>query len=167
MRQLVIYYSNTGNTQKVAKMLADRLGADLAEVTCAAYLRWYGSLAMAWDSVTRHTPKVDVLVPVGAEYDLVVAGGPVWAAHAAPPIMALAKQGFWKRARPAFFVTCSGTSPKYPPEPAIEEMKSMTSLEVVSTLVVREADFQSGQAAVLVDEFAKSLASKAVLPSQR
>ena len=90
MRTLVIYFSNTGNTQKVAKTLAGRLGADLAEVTCGTYLRWYGPLAVAWDIFTRHIPKVDVLVPVGAHYDVVVLGGPVWAAHAAPPIMALA-----------------------------------------------------------------------------
>lgn len=162
MSQLVIYYSNTGNTQKVAKMLADRLGADLAEVTCAAYLKWYGPLAMAWDIFTRHVPKVDVLVPAGADYDLVIVGGPVWAAHAAPPVLALAKGDFWKRARPAFFVTCSGTSPKYPPEPAIEEMKRMTSLDAVSTMIIREADIQSDRAAASVDAFAVSLTGDVV-----
>ena len=157
MPKLVIYYSNSGNTLKVAKMLAYRLGADLAEVTCAAYLRWYGPLAMAWDIFTRHIPKVDVLLPAGTNYDLVVAGGPVWAGRAAPPVLALAKGEFWKRARAAFFVTCSGTNPKYPPEPALEEMKRMAPVDSVSTMVVREADILSDRAAASVDAFAASL----------
>ena len=84
MRSLVLYYSNTGNTRKVAEALASGLGAEMAEVTCGAYLRWYGPLAMAWDIFTRHAPKIEILVPPGAVYDLVVVGGPVWAAKIAP-----------------------------------------------------------------------------------
>ena len=85
MRTLVLYYSNTGNTQKCAEALAQQLGAELGEITCGAYLRWYGPLAMAWDIFTRHRPRVDVLTPPGAHYDLTVIGGPVWAARAARP----------------------------------------------------------------------------------
>jgi flavodoxin len=163
MRSLVIYYSNSGNTQKVAKMLADRLGADLAEITCATYLRWYGPIAMAWDIFTRHIPKVDVLVPPGANYDQVVVGGPVWAAHAAPPILALGEKPFWGQARIAFFVTCSGTSPKSPPQPAVDEMKNLISPDATATMIFREADIRSDRIATLVDTFAGILASEMVL----
>ncbi|HEY9011613.1 MAG TPA: hypothetical protein VIN06_11390 [Devosia sp.] len=157
MRTLVLYYSNTGNTQKVAKQLAARLGADLAEVTCGAYLRWYGPLAMAWDIFTRHAPKVDVLVPVGASYDVVVVGGPVWAAHAAPPILALANHPLMKSAFPAFFVTCSGDSPKSPPEPAVQEMRQMAKRPCLSSWIFRARDLDPGPLAAATERFAHTI----------
>jgi hypothetical protein len=168
MRTLVIYYSNTGNTQKAAKLLAARLGADLAEVTCGAYLRWYGPLAMAWDIFTRRAPKVDVLLPAGANYDVVVVGGPVWAAHAAPPILALASHPVMKSAYPAYFVTCSGDNPKSPPEPAVEEMRQMVSKPCLSSWIFRESDLGPEPLAAATERFAHAIEVVAAdhLPAQ-
>lgn len=168
MRTLVLYYSNTGNTQKVAKHLAVRLGADLAEVTCGAYLRWYGPLAMAWDIFTRHVPTVDVLVPPGASYDVVVIGGPVWAAHAAPPILALAGHPLMKSALPAFFVTCSGDSPKSPPEPAVEEMRQMAQKTCLTSWIFRATDLRPEPMAAATERFAHAIEVVAAdhLPAQ-
>lgn len=157
MRTLVIYFSNTGNTQKVAKQLAGRLGADLAEVTCGTYLRWYGPLAVAWDIFTRHIPKVDVLVPVGAHYDVVVVGGPVWAAHAAPPVLALADHPVLNATHTAFFVTCSGDSPKSPPEPAIEEMRQMAKKPCLSSWIFRASDLGPEPLAAATERFAHGI----------
>jgi hypothetical protein len=169
MRTLVIYYSNTGNTQRVAKLLADELGADLAEVTCAAYLRWYGPVAMAWDIFTRHVPKVDVLLPATAAYDVIVVGGPVWAAHAAPPVLALAKHALLHSALPAFFVTCSGTSQKSPPEPAIAEMRQMAAGPLLSTWIFRASEIGSDTIHALVKRFGHSIKVTAAdhLPARR
>lgn len=161
MRALVIYYSNTGNTQRVAKLLADELKADLAEVTCAAYLRWYGPIAMAWDIFTRHVPRVDVLVPAGANYDVIVVGGPVWAAHAAPPVLALAGHRLMHSAFPAFFVTCSGTSQKSPPEPAVAEMRQMAVRSVLSTWIFRASEIGSDSIHALVKRFVHSIEATA------
>lgn len=161
MRTLVIYYSNTGNTQMVAKLLADALGGDLAEVTCGVYLRWYGPVAMAWDIFTRHIPKVDVVLPVGAEYDAVVIGGPVWAARAAPPILALAGHPLLSSAYAAFFVTCSGTSSTSPPEPAVSEMQKMSEKPTLGTWIFRANDLSPGIVAGAVKRFAHAISSVA------
>ena len=161
MRAVVIYYSNTGNTQRVAKLLADELHADLAEVTCAAYLRWYGPVAMAWDIFTRHVPAVDVLLPAGATYDVVVIGGPVWAAHAAPPVLALATHPLLKSAFPAFFVTCSGTSQKSPPEPAVADMRQMGGKAILSTWIFKQAEISSSSIQATVKRFAHAIEAAA------
>jgi len=159
MRTLVIYYSNTGNTQTVAKLLADELGGDLAEVTCGVYLRWYGPLAMAWDIFTRHIPKVNVVLPVGAVYDAVVIGGPVWAAHAAPPILALTRHPLLSSAYAAFFVTCAGTSPSSPPEPAVGEMQQMSAKPTLGSWIFRASDLSPDVLAGAVKRFAHAILS--------
>ncbi len=157
MRSLVLYYSNTGNTQKVAQALAKSLGAELAEVTCDQYLTWYGGLLMAFDIFTRRAPRIDVLVPPGAEYDLVVIGGPVWAARPATPITALLEQRSFGAAKLAHFVSCNGTSPSYPPERAIAEMESLSDLAPVATHIFREAAIKSGAYLAEVETFATEL----------
>ena len=145
MSTLVVYYSNTGNTRRMAELIAQELDAELAEVTCQRYLRWYGPVAMAWDIFTRHLPAVTVVVPPGGQYDRVVIGGPVWAAKAAPPVLSLASR--WPGTRKALFVTCSGASRNSPPGPAIAEMQSvLADGQDVPTRIFTEAEVHSEQA---------------------
>ena len=160
MRTLVLYYSNTGNTQKCAEALAQQLGAELGEITCGAYLRWYGPLAMAWDIFTRHRPRVDVLTPPGAHYDLTVIGGPVWAARAAPPVMRALADHRQELGRVGLFVTCRGKDTSSPPEPAIAEMAAQLPGGAVATRVFREAEIRSGEDHDAVAAFAKALGAK-------
>lgn len=155
MSTLVVYYTNTGNTRRMAELLAKELKADVAEVTCERYLRWYGPVAMAWDIFTRHLPEVTVVVPPNGQYDRVVIGGPVWAAKAAPPILSLASR--WRGTRKALFVTCSGASQSSPPEPAMAEMKHLLAEDQdVPTRIFREAEVHSERA----DEHARAFAAR-------
>lgn len=156
MRVLVLYYSNTGNTRKVAQALADGLGAELAEITCQTYLRWYGPVAMAWDVFTLHRPPVIVVAPQHAHYDLVLVGGPVWAARAAPPV--LSGIGHLPDAGAvALFVTCSGDNPGSPPEPALAEMQAAAARPIAATEVFREADVRGPALAGKVEAFAAAV----------
>lgn len=157
MRTLILYYSNSGNTQRVSEALAQRLDAELGEVTCAAYLDWYGPLAMGWDIFTRHRPHIDMLTPPGAHYDLTVIGGPVWAARAAPPVMRVLADHGRELGRVGLFVTCSGSSPRFPPEPAIAEMAAMLPAPAMATHIFRQAEIISGAYRVEVAEFARAL----------
>jgi hypothetical protein len=143
MRTLVLYFSNTGHTQQVAEVLARELHAELGEITCARYLKWYGPVAMAWDIFTRNLPAIDVVIPPEASYDRIVVGGPVWAARAAPPVLSFLRSH--RKAASAFglFVTCRGTSPNSPPDPAIADMKLAVEAPVIGTAIFREAQIHN------------------------
>lgn len=157
MRTLILYYSNTGNTQHVSEALAQRLDADLGEIACAAYQRWYGPLAMGWDIFTRQRPGIEMLAPSFAGYDLVVIGGPVWAARAAPPVMRVLADHGRDLGRVALFVTCEGTSTRFPPERAIADMAAALPAPPVATQIFRQAGIISGAYRAQVAEFAKTL----------
>lgn len=160
MTALVLYYSNTGNTQKVAKALAEQLGADLAEITCQTYLAWYGPLAMAWDIFTRHRPKVSVVAPKDARYDLVVVGGPVWAAHVAPPVLSALRM-LPSADATAIFVTCRGTSPNSPPDPALAEMQAATPAPVIASRIFREEEIRGPSLSEKIADLAAGLKARA------
>lgn len=161
MSALVLYYSQTGNTQKVATALAERLGADLAEVTCPAYLAWYGPIAMAWDIFTRSHPRVNIVAPPHSRYGLVVIGGPVWAGRAAPPILAALNALPGEADATAVFVTCRGTSPNSRPEPAVAEMKQAAPPPTVGTHIFREAEIRGADLGPALAAFATELAAEA------
>jgi menaquinone-dependent protoporphyrinogen IX oxidase len=157
---LVAYYSNTGNTRRVAELLARELDADLAEVTCERYLRWYGPVAMAWDIFTRTVPKVTVVAGPNGRYDRVVIGGPVWAAKAAPPVLALSSH--WQGTPRALFVTCSGASQNSPPEPAVREMQNaLAGGQDVPSRIFREAEIRSERLGELARAFAADIRAAA------
>jgi hypothetical protein len=66
MRSLVLCYSRTGTTKEVAAALAERLGAELAELHCDRYRPGpLGYVRAAYDSLRRRLAPVSVAV-VGA-----------------------------------------------------------------------------------------------------
>lgn len=109
-RTLVSYYSLTGNTARVARDLAARLGADLESIQDrghgsgfigsiqAAYHAWRGRPATI--GAARHDP---------ANYDLIIVGTPVWVGRMTPAVRAYLQANREKFHDVAFFVTSGGT----------------------------------------------------------
>ena len=108
-RVLVVYYSLTGHTKRVAEALAKALGADLEELHdrtdragILGYLRCGVEVAlgaMAAIDRPRHDP---------ARYDLVVVGGPVWSASVSTPVRTFLWLERERLPSLAFFATLGG-----------------------------------------------------------
>jgi hypothetical protein len=146
MDVLVLYYSFSGHTRSVAEALATELGADLREIECPTYRRWYGPLAMVWDVVTGHQPPILPLGSPGSYYDLIVVGGPVWMAKAAPPVMRVLDGSGRHFKRAGLFVTCGGGRASRPDD-AIAEMSRSLGTRAVATRIFRAADVHAGSIA--------------------
>jgi len=88
-KYLIVYYSRTGHTEKLAQALAGKLNGDIERVEDSsdrqgswAYFRSvFESLSGALPQVAR--PKVDL-----AAYDVVILGCPVWVSRPATPMRA-------------------------------------------------------------------------------
>jgi len=83
VRCLVVYFSWSGVTAKVARYLAETLQADLEEIKCNEYKNlfwaiWYG-LFLKKKNLTLQPQKFDP-----GSYDLVIIGAPTWAGR--PPL---------------------------------------------------------------------------------
>lgn len=92
---LVIYYSQTGQTRRIAELLAGKLHADLAEVRT---VRVYNDdMWKAYDESQQELregklPELKGRLPNVAAYDTVIIGGPVWGQTLSNPILALLRQ---------------------------------------------------------------------------
>lgn len=87
MKTIVIYYSYTGNTKKLAQKRAAEENADIAEVrdrVRPSTFKAYTSMCVA----AMRQKKTDI-VPLALElkpYDRIIIMAPVWANYAAPAV---------------------------------------------------------------------------------
>ncbi len=94
-RSLVVYYSASGNTRRVAQAIAERLGADTFEVTpvqpyTSADLNWTDRSSRVVqeyeDESLRDIPLTSTTVPGWENYENVFIGYPIWWGIAAWPM---------------------------------------------------------------------------------
>ena len=91
-KSLVLYYSQTGTTEKVALAIAEKTGADVEAIDVVnAYDGDYNSTIQRClqEMQTGTYPELKPLTSDLAEYDVVYIGYPVWFGTYAPPIETL------------------------------------------------------------------------------
>lgn len=83
---LVVYFSRSGVTERLASQLASRLGADLEVIrTNESYTGVRGYLKGVWQSLLRRMPAVSRGTdPAG--YTNVIVCSPIWVGHLSAPM---------------------------------------------------------------------------------
>lgn len=89
MKNIILYYSHSGNTRKVAELIRDEIGGKIAEIETVK--PYEGS----YDDVVRQgkkeidsgfMPEIKPLAASLADYDTVILGSPVWWYTFAPAV---------------------------------------------------------------------------------
>ncbi len=157
MRSLIVYYSRTGNTRKVAQELAGMLGADLAEVRCDRYQAgFFGYLRAAYGSAKGRLPPIEFPSAVEQPYDLILVGGPIWVGRPALPIRAFLAMRKWPFARTALFLTHIGS----PPDRALAEMEALLAAPAEAKLALRAGDTKGDRLPAALRPFVAQLVEK-------
>ena len=157
MRALVVFYSLTGTTRRVAQTLAAELGADLEEIRCSRYRPgFFGFWRAGYASWRSKIPEIVPPTRDPGDYELVAVGGPVWAWNASTPVRAYLMGEATRFPSVAFFVTVGGVG--Y--EKALATMEALASRKPASTLVLRTEDFKRGRDQVAVSSFAAALGGR-------
>jgi hypothetical protein len=85
--RLVVFYSRTGNTRKLANILAERLNADIEEVEDTTGRSGpIGWLKAGRDAGRKSLTKLKPLSKNPADYDIVVVCSPIWNDTISTPI---------------------------------------------------------------------------------
>jgi len=154
MRALVVFYSLTETTRRVAQALAAELGADIEEIRCPRYRRgFFGFWRAAHASWKSKIPEIAPCKHDPKDYELVAVGGPVWAWDASTPVRAYLMREATGLPAVAFFVTVGGVGF----EKALATMEALAGREPAATLVLRSEDFKRGRDQVAISSFAAAL----------
>jgi len=133
MKTLVVFYSLTGATKKVARELARVLKADLDRIeSTKSYEGFWGYFRGGRDSLRGHLAPIEATGVSPGEYDLVILGGPIWAGHAAPPLRRYIQDHKSELKKIAFFFTEGGS----PPKKAFDELEKLVGKKPVATMTI-------------------------------
>jgi flavodoxin len=154
MKTLIIYYSRTGFTKKVAEVLQQKLNCDIEEIfdtTDRSGMKGY--LLAGRDAMKQKltTLKETKLSPT--DYDLVVIGTPLWAFTMSTPIKTYLNQNKDKFKKVAFFLTSGST----PGTKTFTDMAKEISQTPVATLELRTKEVMDNKIEEKINEFNKKI----------
>jgi flavodoxin len=110
MKILIVYYSKTGNTKRVSEDLSREVGSDFEEIidrkNRAGILNWFRS---GRDGMKKVGTEIADVAKDPAEYDLVIAGSPIWGWNIVPAVRTYLEKNKEKIKNYAFFITSGNT----------------------------------------------------------
>ncbi|MFH0892071.1 MAG: flavodoxin domain-containing protein [Candidatus Falkowbacteria bacterium] len=133
MKTLIVYYSRTKTTKKVAEALAQKLEADLEEIIDKKDRAGaFGYLSAGRDATRRYLTDIEPAKKAAGDYDLVIIGTPIWSWNLSTPVRTYLSENkeILYKIKTAFFSTMSGSGH----ERAGREMGGIIGREPVATL---------------------------------
>ncbi len=114
-KALVVYYSLTGNTQKVAERIKNAVDGDIYEIKLTE--DYPGGPKVYWMSKKQierdDMPALKDKVPDFSAYDVIFVGGPVWWYTVPPPLRSFLSQANFQGKAVIPFATHGGNIGKY------------------------------------------------------
>jgi flavodoxin len=157
-RVLVVYYSRTGTTEKVAREIARRLGADLEQLADTTDRSGaLGYLASVKDALLKRSTELEAVEHDPAEYDLCVIGTPVWAWSVSVPVRTYLSQVRERLPEVAFFCTTGGTGI----DRTFRVMRELTGRKPLAVLGLKMKDVLKGEPAPEIEGFCARLRAAA------
>lgn len=154
-KTLLVYYSRSGTTRKVAEAIAAELRCDIEEIQDVRSRKGlFGWLRSGREAIRKARPEIKPMNKDPESYDLVIIGTPVWASTMASPVRT------WLNANQkklinlvALFCTMGGEDRGH----AIPDMGEYCHCDSLASLAVRRKDVASGAFEQKVKDFVRQL----------
>ena len=154
MKILVVFYSRSGRTRKIAEVISKILKCDKEEIfDIKSREGIVGFLSAGTDANLRRLTAIKEIKNNPSLYDLVIIGTPVWSSNISTPIrtyLFLYKEEFKKV---AFFCTRLGSDA----EKVFTDMKNLSQNTPVALLALTSREVARDQYMQKVKEFLKNL----------
>jgi len=153
---LVVWYSRSGATERVARAIAEGLGCDLEQIVDRRDRGGLlGFMATARDAMTGSPADIEEPENAPSERQLVVIGTPVWTFTVSSPVRAYLSRQRGRLPRVAFFLTAMGIGAQR----TFGAMAELCGKDAVATLALRRRHVVKGRQAERVAEFVGRLQS--------
>ena len=123
---LVVYYSRTGNTERVAQDIARVLNADNEQLIDKKDRSGVvGYMKAGKDATKESLAEIAPIINDPAKYDLIIVGTPVWAWNMSSAVRTYITNNKASFKEAAFFTTSGGTKP----EKIVAKMEALAGLK--------------------------------------
>jgi hypothetical protein len=154
---LVVFFSRTGKTKRVAEAMARSAGWDIEAIRepgSREGLRGY--LRSGWEAYVGRTVPIEKLQNDPAKYDVIVVAGPVWAAHVSSPVRTFLERYNNNIRQIALLVTCGGSSAQR----VADQMQAIIGLKPRGTLLLSESELAASSLPDRLRQFAETIAPR-------
>jgi flavodoxin len=157
-KYLIVYYSRSGHTEEVARVLAAKLGADVEAIRDNRPRKGvWRYLRSVFESLSGRLPRVEPPQADLSAYDVVVLGCPVWASRPATPMRAFLAANAQSLKAVACFVTLGGAGARK----TLARLAHAAGRPAVATLAVTESHLRSGKWQADGDRFVRKIVAAA------
>jgi flavodoxin len=154
-RAVVVYFSRTGYTRKIAEEIAARCGADLEAIEdVRPRAGIFGYLRSAREAYKKLPIEIRPAAKNPSEYDLVILGTPIWAGNVSSPIRAYLTAHRAELKQVAVFCTQGGSGA----EKVLNDMAELCGRKPVASLALNDGEIKRREYAEKLHRFLDSLA---------
>jgi flavodoxin len=137
---LVVYYSRTGTTAKVADAIKKNLNCDVEQVMDAADRKGIiGYIKSGRDAIYNKTTTIGQIKYNPASYDHIIIGTPVWASRMTPAIRTYIEQNKDNFKKVSFFCTQGGSGG----DKVISSLQELCGKKPENTVILSKKDIIS------------------------
>ncbi|MEA2007160.1 MAG: hypothetical protein U9O20_03320 [Patescibacteria group bacterium] len=156
MKALIVFYSRTGTTKKLAKVLGGVIDScDLEELFCSEMKTGLvGYLKAGHQTFKKLKPAIEPIEHKPEQYDIVVVGTPVWIGTMSSPVRSYLYRYKDKFLKTAFFCTCGDKQ-----DMTFEKMKGISASIPIATLEIVAKKINSPESLEKVKDFVKIINS--------
>ena len=153
-KTLIVYYSRTNHTQKVAELIAQGVGANIEQILDVTSREGaFGYMLSGQQAMLQRSGRIQPAKEDPFRYDLTVLGSPVWSWNLSPPMRSYVIVQKHRFKRVAFFCTEGGSGgPRL-----FRQLETLCGKTPVPTLEVTEGELKSGDYASKVQEFVQQI----------
>ena len=153
---LVVFYSRTGTTRKVAGQIAQALGCATEELTDAkGRAGLLGAIKGGGDAFRKKLTRIGKAANDPGDCELVVIGTPVWAGSMTPAVRTYITEQKDRLPQVAFFLTTGSSGI----ERTFRHMEDLCGTPPKATLGLRQKEVLKGDPAAAVRAFVEKLRS--------
>lgn len=157
-RILVVYFSRSGSTARVASYLADELDADLDAIEEPRSRAGIGGyVRSAFEAVAKGLPTIQTRRDP-RDYDLVVLGTPVWGGTMASPVRSYIHEHNESLAKTAFFVVMGGRGG----DDTVREMQMACGVGARPSCVFRQEEVEHDRDLARCEDFIQRIHGGAI-----
>ncbi|RAP54565.1 MAG: hypothetical protein BZ137_01555 [Methanosphaera sp. rholeuAM130] len=150
MKTLIVYYSRTNITKKVAEYIAEKLDCDIEQIIPKVnYNSKIGYARGIKDAIAAKIVELEDLTYDPVDYDEVIFGVPVWASKAANPLISYIDKNKGKFNDIKIFVTAGSSGF----ESTINQIEEYVGFNASKTMTLKTIDVKNDAYESKVNEF--------------
>jgi len=151
---LVVFYSRSGRTKKVAETISDILKCDKEEIFDTKNRKgFFGFSSAGNNAIVKRFTIIKEIKKAAFLYDLVIIGTPIWAGNISTPIRTYISSNKNNFKKVAFFCTRLGSDSKE----VFDDMKNLSQKSPLALLELTSREVARDQYMQKVKEFIKNL----------